>query len=118
MRKLNDDEQKLMDILKDMEGVTSSDELASMMGWTKQMFLDVSCPVARDFKNFNLNNAWKLSLMLACKDVDVKVDYFSQPLVNCALLLESKLVELNTRKEFNDTKHQIFIGEWKKYRGY
>lgn len=118
MRLLNKDEQILYETLKEIDGSISSDDLAEHLGWSKQKFLDVSCPVARDFRDYNLEHAWDLSVMLVSKDVEVKTDYFMQSLVNCALLVESKIIELNTREEFNDPKHQIFIKQWEKYRGY
>ena len=104
--------------LKVLEGDISQEELAVRMGWCKQHLIDVCCNVARDFTSFNRLNVLNMSIMLMSKDPDLKRDYFTQPLVNCALLMESKLIELNTREKFKCSEHQVFLKQWKEHRGY
>ncbi len=118
MRELNEDEQDLMVTLKVLEDGITQEQLAERMGWDKQRLIDVCCNVARDFTSFNRLNTLKMSIMLISKDPDLKRDYFTQPLVNCALLMESKLVELNSREKFKCNEHQVFLKQWKKHRGY
>jgi hypothetical protein len=116
MRDLTDKEQQLYDFLKTIETEISKDDLCKKLDWSEQEFLDVAYPLSRDFENYNARHCLNISKMIAIKEEEIKIAYFSAPLIDCALLLEEKLIELNDRELFNDPQYKIYRRQWKKYR--
>ena len=119
MRDLTVNEQELYKFLFELEDdEISKDELVKMIGWPEQKFIDVACGIAKDFRDINGNNILGVATTMSSKSDLDKSLYFQHPLVDCALLLESKLVELNHRELYKDRMYQTYLKQWKKFRGY
>lgn len=88
--------------------------LAKKLGWTTQEVLNVICPVAREFKFMNQNQLVEF-MKGGNKTME---EYYKRPLVDLALLIETSLVELNTREKFKTPIYQSYIKKYKELRGY
>ncbi len=116
MRNLTSNENKLYEFLKTLDTEISKDELCEKIGWTEQEFLDVAVPLSKDMKEHNARHVMGIASILAFKDENRRIEYFSAPLIDCSLLLEKYLIELNRRELYKDKMYQKYLARWEKYR--